>query len=137
MDQLNTYRQRVRWAQKNKSRPPDFRYEVPAITKVGSTISAFNKRFHIIHRGLVLSYDEERHGYMIMFERKELGFEFCRDVDVASHGVPEILIPAADTTLNGLSLFSDVNAQPGELPYGTSYGPVFGKLKSHPREFDA
>jgi hypothetical protein len=80
----------------------------------------------VVFRGIVLAHDAELNGYLVQFERQELGYQFCRDTEVASHGAPEILVRAADVTLDGTTLgaFSNRHAPPGALAYGTSYGPV-------------
>ena len=131
LDRLNAYRHTARWIQKTMyRRPAYFRYEVLAPIKVGATVTAYHTRHRILHRGLVLGHDHDRHGYLIQFERKDLGYAFCTDTDVASHGVPEVFVKGADASLNGIGTFSDAHSWPGLLPYGTSYGPVFGKILS-------
>lgn len=106
---------------------PDFGFEVPGYIKVGSTVTAIHWKRKVLHRGIVLGHDPVRSGYLVQFERQELGFQFCPDYEVATHGMPATLIHATSTTLEGLKLggFADRNAQPGELPYGTSYGPMY------------
>jgi hypothetical protein len=81
----------------------------------------------VVFRGIVLAHDAGRNGYLVQFERQELGYQFCRDTEVASHGAPEVLVRAADVTLDGTTLgaFSNHHAAPGGLAYGTSYGPMY------------
>jgi hypothetical protein len=101
-------------------------YDVPAYIRVGATVTAFHSRFRVVFRGIVLAHDAGRNGYLVQFERQELGYQFCRDTEVASHGAPEVLVRAADVTLDGTTLgaFSNRHAVPGALSYGTSYGPM-------------
>mmetsp|Transcript_30124 Transcript_30124/g.69520 ORF Transcript_30124/g.69520 Transcript_30124/m.69520 type:complete len:383 (+) Transcript_30124:3-1151(+) len=100
-------------------------FEVPVAIKVGTTVTAFNRKYRVIHRGIVLAYDLNRCMYLVQFERKELGFEFCPDTEVASHGVPELLEQPAEVALDGSTMggFSDPSGEPGSLLYGTCYFP--------------
>lgn len=106
---------------------PDFCYDVPSYIKVGTTVTAIHWKRRVLHRGIVLGHDPRRSGYLVQFERPELGFQFCPDYEVASHGLPDIMIRATDTSLEGTNLgaFSDRHAHPGELSYGTSCGPMY------------
>jgi hypothetical protein len=128
---LDQYRHSVRKIQ-NLYDPESarFGYEVPAIIRIGATVTAFNKKAKILHRGIVLAYDARRYGYLVQFERNELGYEFCPDTDVASHGVPEILVPATEFALDGsyIGSFEDPHSGPGTLPYGTTYGSLVGEI---------
>eukprot|EP00978_Attheya_sp_CCMP212_P046997 scaffold421184_cov56-Attheya_sp.AAC.2 len=112
---LDQYRHSVRKIQ-NLYDPESarFGYEVPAIIRIGATVTAFNKKAKILHRGIVLAYDARRYGYLVQFERNELGYEFCPDTDVASHGVPEILVPATEFALDGsyIGSFEDPHSGP-------------------------
>ena len=106
---------------------PDFGFDVPAYIKVGTTVTAIHWKRRVLHRGIVIAHDPFRCGYLVQFERQELGFQFCPDYEVASHGGPEILVRAGTASLDGTNLgaFSDRHMVPGELSYGTHYGPVF------------
>lgn len=106
---------------------PDFGFDVPAYIKVGTTVTAIHWKRRVLHRGIVIAHDPFRSGYLVQFERQELGFQFCPDYEVASHGGPRILVRSGTTSLDGTNLgaFSDRHMVPGELTYGTHYGPVF------------
>ena len=128
LEKLNKFRQSARMIQCSQEDPtPELGYDVPATIRVGATVTAFHSKFRVIHRGIVLTHDPARHGYLIQFERQELGYQFCLDTQVASHGVPEILVRVSDVALDGskLGAFSNQHAGPGALPYGTSYGPAY------------
>eukprot|EP00957_Ditylum_brightwellii_P185455 14120987-Ditylum_brightwellii.AAC.1 len=75
---------------------------------------------------MVLTRDIAKQGYLVQFERKTFGCEFCPDTEVASHSVPEIIIPPPEIALDGSSVevFVDPRMGPGALPYGTTYGPL-------------
>ena len=106
-------------------------FAIPAPIRVGATVTAYNKKFLILHRGVVLYHDVHSAKYLVQFERRELGYEFCSDTEVASHGVPDILLPAAPSRLSD-SPYPEVNgstaAEEGGLPYGTSFGPLSGEF---------
>jgi hypothetical protein len=106
---------------------PDFGFQVPAYIKVGATVTAIHWQRRVLHRGIVLGHDPFRSGYLVQFERKELGFQFCPDYEVATHGMPETLLHASDATLEGTCVggFANWNMGPGELSYGTSRGPMY------------
>jgi len=95
---------------------------------VGSTVTAFNKRTKLLHRGVVLSRRTyQSNAYVIQFERKELGFEFCLDIDIASHGVKEVLLPAKPPGLQASPMVPHLGMNTtnlGELAYGSTYGTV-------------
>ena len=94
--------------------------------KVGSIVTAYHKKARLLHRGIILARDPLRHSYLVQFERKELGCEFCPDIEISSHGVPDILLPL-DESFNGPRFHSGQHF--GSLPYGTSYGHFVGKFK--------
>ena len=124
---LCQYRDIVRAIQRSESPIPNFEFNVPRHIRVGATVTAIHWKRRLIHRGIVLGHDPHRNGYLVQFERQELGFQFCPDYEVATHGVPEILVHASDTSLEGTTIggFSDRHADIGELSYGTSYGPMY------------
>jgi len=98
--------------------------------KVGATVTAYNRRAKILHRGTVLTRKDNY--YLVQFERKDLGCEYCSDIDVASHGIPEILKPACDIAIGMPTSKTQTNTpgRYGSLPYGTSYGSLVGKKES-------
>ena len=58
--------------------------DIPApIIEPGESVTAYNKKFRVLHRGIVLTYDREKHGYKVDFQREDLGIEWCPDIDVA------------------------------------------------------
>ena len=92
--------------------------------KVGSIVTAYHKKARLLHRGIILARDPVRHSYLVQFERKELGCEFCPDIEISSHGVPEIRLP-----LNESYNEPQFHCQEelGAVPYGTSYGHFVGR----------
>jgi len=127
LSKLCQYRDIVRAVQHSGTLMPDFGFDVPAHIKVGATVTAIHWKRRVLHRGIILAHDPLRSGYLVQFERPEMGFQFCPDYEVASHGVPEILMHATTTSLEGKNLgaFSDRHANRGELSYGTSYGSMY------------
>jgi hypothetical protein len=122
-DELNNYRQRVRKIQRGAERQIDgFPFDVVAAPRIGSTVSALNKRARIIHRGVVLNKHPGSNGYLIQFERKDLGYEFCPDTEVAAHGVPSVILQASHGATDGSSMGAMSNH--GGIGLGTTYGPL-------------
>ncbi len=133
MQKLQKYREQVRQIQVDPDIVNDsgFPFEVPALIRVGSTVTAFHKKSKILHRGTVLLRNSQSNQYLIQFERKELGCEYCPDIEVACHGVPEIIKPSLNLSLDGtnIGINRDHNTKPGVLPYGTTYGLIAGMSK--------
>lgn len=132
LSERNRYRNTVRMLQRNVELYPSlqFPYDVPAPIKVGTLVTAFNRRYRVIHRGVVLSYDRPHGRYLVQFERKEFGHDFCPDSEVAAHGIPQLLMRAPEKTLGAATegfLGSQSNGQ-GGLSCTSSYGPVPGKI---------
>lgn len=130
LSKLEAYRDHVRNVQSwsHVKDLPCWGYDVPAAIPVGATVTAFNKTARLLHRGLVLGKETGKGfcRYRVQFERKELGWEFCSDTEVASHGPPQIILPAYEKTLDGTTL--NVDTLPGKFPYGTAYGPLIGRF---------
>ena len=127
IDELNKYRERARKVQRGDTSQDDgFPYDVVEGPRIGSTVSALNKRARIIHRGVVLNKHPGSNGYLIQFERKDLGYEFCPDTEVTSHGVPNVILPASQGTTDGPST-------PGS-GLGTTYGPLAERQNGWDRE---
>jgi DIRP len=124
LNSRNEYRSNVRLLQNNphlatKARLP---YNIYCPIRVGAMVTAYNKRFRIIQRGRVLTYDRSTALYLIDFENKNFGFELCPDSDVATCGPPDILVRSNLNTLLG-------NPIGGlDMPLsGSATGPVPGK----------
>ena len=130
LQERNKFRDLVRHLQQHPDETNHTGYEIPAPIRVGATVSAYNKRFLILHRGVVLFHDVASARYLVQFERKSLGFELCSDTEVASHGVPNTIMPAAPGKLTGAPHEGAIGglAGVGALPYGTSFGPLTGKF---------
>ena len=125
LNKLNKYRHLIRMMQHTGlPRPPHFGYEVYSAIKIGHVVTAYTRRFRILQRGTVLTYDANRKMYLIQFERTEVGFEFVLDIDVASHGLPELLYEASEVALDETLIggFADKNNGIGSMLYGTLYG---------------
>jgi len=97
-------------------------YEIPAAISVGSTVSAYNKRARMVQRGVVLLQDKVKPGYKVLFDRKELGCEFCPDTDVARHGPPNLLIEPSNYAVDGSVIGNNNRSHvvEGSLPYGSA-----------------
>lgn len=111
MSERNKYRGTVRKLQREGiiSTVP-FEYEVLAPITAGSIVTAYSSTYGYIQRGVTLSYDDKSAHYLVQFENRLFGQEFCPDSVVASHGRPIVLQPAphrylsfAPLTLNGRS----------------------------------
>ena len=129
--QLEIYRESVRRIQKygkEKAGADNFGFEVLAPPKIGTTVTAYHRRARLIHRGTILAHNKRTGVYLIQFERKELGWDWVRDIEVAIHGVPEILLPKPNLH-NKSRLEPKYNdAHHGSLPHGTKFGPLTGKF---------
>jgi hypothetical protein len=124
-NERNAYRSMVRKIQNNPllSESTSFPYNVYAPIRVGTLVTAYNKRFRIIQRGRVLTYDRHTALYLVEFENKQFGFELCPDSEVATCGGPQLLIHAASNSKD--TLFAGIPTIPlatvsgaGPLPIG-------------------
>lgn len=106
--------------------------------KTGSIVTAYNKRAKLLHRGVVLSKGPlDSNKFLIQFERKELGFEFCMDVEIATHGVKDVLLPANPRALYGHQSGCSIGIKSipvGELAYGSTYGTILNFNKGLSKE---
>jgi len=128
MQQLERYRTIVRQIQKLGKGVSDyqtFNYDVLSPPKVGTTVSAYHRGARLIHRGTILARRNDY--YLIQFERRELGWDWVQDTDVASHGVPDILLSRRS---KGCSESSQHRHNIGSLPHGTSFGRLIGEFRS-------
>ena len=133
MNELNNYRDRVRKIQRgDESLGDGFPFDVVAGLRIGSTVTALNKRARIIHRGIVLNKHPGSNGYLIQFERKDLGYEFCPDTEVAAHGVPSVIFQASRGATDGSAMGTMPN--PRDSGLGTTYGPLAERQKGWDRE---
>jgi len=125
LKERNNFRDIVRDLQQNPDSTNYTGFDIPAPISVGTTVTAYNKRFLILHRGKVLFHDVASARYLVQFERKELGFELCSDTEIARHGAPDILLPAAPSKITGASYQTgnDTFAKVGLPAYGSSAGP--------------
>jgi len=123
LSERNKYRASVRTFQRNPDLTTqlDFEYDVPVPIQVGTTVTAYSRTYRILQRGTVLSYDERNARYLIQFEVRQFGHEFCPDSEVASHGPPQLLIAARERTLDGGTYLNMPR------PRGTSFD-VAGKV---------
>ena len=133
MNELNNYRDRVRQIQRgDESQGDEFPFDVVEGLRIGSTVTALNKRARIIHRGIVLNKHPGSNGYLIQFERKDLGYEFCPDTEVAAHGVPSVILQASRGATDGSAMGTMPN--PSDSGLGTTYGPLAERQKGWDRE---
>jgi len=127
---LNKYRNTVRKIQltmHTSDSPPalsePFRFEVLAPPRIGDTVTAYHHPTHLLHRGNVLCHDHESSAYLIQFEKKSLGYDWCADFEVASHGLPQVIYPSRDKAIER-SATSLPFSPYGVLPSGTCYGTL-------------
>lgn len=121
MNERNSYRNKVRLLQRNPNlaSTSDFPYDVPSPIRVGSVVTALSKRYRIIQRGVVLSFDEENARYLVLFENREYGSEYCPDTEIASHGGFEALIPMARSNILADGVLSPSIVAPKDPSKGT------------------
>ncbi|CAB9499310.1 PHD and ring finger domains 1 [Seminavis robusta] len=126
LKERNEFRNQIRHLQRNPDADNNTGYDIPAPIRVGATVTAYNKRFLVLHRGTVLFHDVHTARYLIQFERPELGCQFCSDTEVASHGVPRVLTPAVPRHLCGSYYKAKAGnfVETGAMPYGTSYASL-------------
>jgi DIRP len=132
LKERNEFRNIVRQLQRNPDEANRTGYAIPAPIRVGATVTAYNKRFLILHRGVVLFHDAVNARFLVQFERSELGFQFCSDTEVASHGVPNVLMPPATRQLCPSPYKASTGSflETGEMPYGTSHRPIPGNCSA-------
>jgi hypothetical protein len=135
LEKRNQHRSLVRQLQQEPDHVNTTGFDIPAPIQAGATVAAYNKQFRVLHRGVVLSHDQAKHGYLIHFDRKELGYEFCPDTEVASYGPPTVLIHAAGSSTPETTLMARRNswANIGPLTYICDDGQSLGKCASHCR----
>ena len=98
---------------------------VLAPPRIGDTVTAYHHPTHLLHRGSVLCHDHESSAYLIQFEKKSLGYDWCADFEVASHGLPQVIYPSRDKAIER-SATSLPFSPYGVLPSGTCYGTLIG-----------
>jgi DIRP len=98
LEERNDYRSKVRQIQINPSAFQDFPYDVYMPNKIGSMVTAYCKRYHVLQRGSVLAFFPKKAMYLIEFENVHFGYEYCPDSDVASCGVPTRVVPSSCVT---------------------------------------
>lgn len=98
------------------------RYAIPAVIPAGAKVTAYSRRFRIIQRGCVLSYDSFNSTYLILFDSAKFGSEYCADSDVATHGGPQILVQAA-----ACHIWDSETSRASALPSGSKKGTLHGK----------
>jgi len=111
----NEYRSTVRKLQNNPhlSCTEHFPFVVYAPSRAGTMVTAYSKRFRIIQRGRVLTYDRKTALYLIEFENGQFGYELCPDSDVATCGVPTVLMRPSKREEFGTMLGSTTGPAPG------------------------
>lgn len=80
----NRFRRIVRQLQRSPDSTMAYSFPVPAIFEPGTVVSAYHRKYRIVHQGRVLFYSPGDNGYLIQFDAEELGCEFCPDTEVAS-----------------------------------------------------
>ena len=116
LEELRKYRARVRLIQHNAANflMASIGFDIPAPIPFGTAVTAYSTKYEIILRGVVLSHEPKKFAYLIRFDRKEFGCEFCVDYNVASHGGPSILVPRDGR--RGMVGFSAIGSAKGTLP---------------------
>ena len=84
----NRFRREVRRLQLNPDPTALLSLSVPPILQPGTKVTAYNKRYQILHQGSVLFHSRGDNGYFIQFNSEELGCEFCPDTEVSRHNPP-------------------------------------------------
>jgi len=89
----------------------------------------------MIQRGVVLSRDELNARYLVLFESKDFGCEYCPDSEVASHGGPTMLkVLGAQRFLSSAYDYSGADGVSSLLgAAGSRFGPSIGKFKREAR----
>ncbi len=100
---------------------------VLAPSQVGTTVTAYHHKAHLLHRGTVLCHDYENEAYLIQFEKKSLGYEWCADFEVASHGLQEVIFPSGEDLPTQNESMQN-NTPHGCLPSGTDYASLIGEF---------
>jgi hypothetical protein len=111
LEELRKYRARVRLIQHNASNAnaADIDYDIPAPIPFGTMVTAYSTKFKLILRGMVLSQEPKRFAYLVMFDRKEFGCEYCVDYNLATHGGPALLAPRTlSSRMTSLSIIGSV-----------------------------
>lgn len=120
MSERNKRRHVIRMLQQNPTLDfhKDIKHSVPAVIPDGTIVTALSRRYRIIQRGVVLSYDKYRARYLVLFENKSYGSEYCPDSEVATHGGPQILFQSPPAALNHLP--GDWSGPKGVAPVGSA-----------------
>lgn len=110
LSKRNRFRRMVRKLQRSPDSSRSLAFRVPSIVKPGTSVTAYNKRYQIVHQGTVLFYSRDDDGYFIQFDEEELGCEFCPDSEVAS-------LPASGPPISARSDHYQSNSnQPSKSP---------------------
>ena len=80
----NKFRRLVRKIQNSPNSTTTHGFPVPPILQPGTAVMAYNKKHQLVKPGVILFYSPGDYGYLIQFDAKELGCEFCPDTEVAS-----------------------------------------------------
>jgi hypothetical protein len=83
LNKRNRFRRLVRKMQQSPDSSGLLAFPVPAIITPGTSVTAYNKRYQVVHQGTVLFYSQGDDGYFVQFQAEELGCEFCPDTEVA------------------------------------------------------
>ena len=97
----NEYRRMVRLLQRNPGSTKGQGFPVPPLIDPGTAVTAYNKRYQIIHRGIVLFYSPGDNGYFVQFDSVDLGCEFCPDTDVARVEPPKPVLTKSEAKSKG------------------------------------
>jgi hypothetical protein len=97
--------------------------DVPATIQAGSKVTAYSRRFRILQRGTVMSYDVASSSYNVRFDCAEFGSEDCPDTEVASHGGAVTLVPATSSFVSPPAQWEGLN-----LPTGSRKSRLCGTL---------
>jgi DIRP len=127
MSERNKYRNSLRMLQ-NDPNPAmaqrlGFDYEVPARIPIGATVTAFNSRYRMLERGVVLSYEEARGKYYVKLPYSN---HFCSDFDVARHGLSDVVMPAPEMVLGDMERKLEFGYTHAErlLQHNATMGPM-------------
>jgi DIRP len=126
LGERNEFRHAVRMRQRSPlvDGMKSLSYDVPALIQIGSTVTAYCRRFRILQRGTVLGYDATKATYRIKFDDAKFGTDVhCPDSEVASHGGARVLIEARTSILS-----PSVYGSNSLLPTGSNKASLNGKF---------
>ena len=122
---LERYRRFVRLLQGNSVPEAGEEYRldpgesVPSRIPVGAVVTAFNSKFRVLQRGVVLSFETARNLYLVRFP-PGYGNLFCPDYEIVRHGLPSTFVPGQSHILGHST--RELQAAPSAIPNSAGTG---------------